>query len=128
MNTLEKEFKVGMIVPEHEVYAFIQSIHHEEEDFSDGDIGERIEAYESYEVKEVPLSKIEKPWTYIDEDMVDDYLGKEMETVPPIILGYYSDGTYQTIDGGHRVTVALKRNQTTIKAFVAIDSTQLKDL
>ena len=128
MNTLEKEFKVGMIVPEHEVYAFIQSIHHEEEDFSDGDIGERIEAYESYEVKEVPLSKIEKPWTYIDEDMVDDYLGKAMETVPPILLGYYSDGTYQTIDGGHRVTVALKRNQTTIKAFVAIDSTQLKDL
>jgi hypothetical protein len=128
MNTLEKEFKVGTILPEHEVYAFIQSIHHEEEDFSDGDIGERIEAYESYEVKEVPLSEIEKPWTYIDEDMVDDYLGKAMETVPPILLGYYSDGTYQTIDGGHRVTVALKRNQTTIKAFVAIDTNRSKDL
>lgn len=114
----QREFKMGEIVEECDVYMLTKSLHYNADDFDEGDIGERIEAFLSYELKEVPLSEIEEPSYYLDDELVEDYLEMDEKTVPPIVLGFYEDGSYMTIDGGHRVTVALKRKQITIKAFV----------
>lgn len=125
MQTLQKrilswqrEFQVGETVPECDVYMLTKSVHSNVDDFDEGDIGERIEEFEFYVLKDVPLSEIEEPRYYVDEERVDEYLEMNPETAPPIVLSYYSDGSYLTIDGGHRITVALKRKQATIKAFV----------
>lgn len=114
----QRDFQVGEIVEECDVYMLTKSLHYEQDDFSEGNIGERIEEFLSYELKEIPLSEIEAPWTYIDDERIEDYEEMDENTVPPIVLGFYEDGSYMTIDGGHRVTVALKRKQASIKAFV----------
>lgn len=116
----EFDFIEGQVYEEYQVYEFVRSIHYRKEDFDDGDIGKHIEEYEQYEAKIVKVEDLEDPHYYIDDENIEEYSEMSEETSPPVVLGYYSDGTYLTIDGGHRIIVAKTKGYKTIKAFVGV--------
>lgn len=102
------DFVDGNILTESQVYCYIQRIHSREEDFEDGDIGKRIERYDRYICKIIPLSKIEyEDMYYHDEDLVNEYAN--MNTDCPPILVSKSGSKYVIEDGMHRcMAMALK--------------------
>lgn len=118
------QFKIGEIKSDWDIVQFTKTIHYRSQDFVDGDIRDNIEAYDEYELREVLVSELEEPQYYIDVEYVDEYKKMDIDTIPPIILGFYSDKTYLTIDGGHRIAVAKELELKTIKAFVAIKSSE----
>ena len=121
-----KKFVIGDIVSSYDVVQFIRTIHHSERDFWEGDLVAHIEEYDNYLVKEVEVQSLEDPCYYVDNDLVDEYKEKDIREMPPIVLGFYRDEeeeyeeSFQTIDGGHRVTVAKDINIDKILAFVGI--------
>lgn len=114
------DFKIGDILSEWEIVQFVKNIHYNKMDFCEGDLRENIEKNNSYELKEVLVNDLEEPCYYVDEELVQDYKNENINTMPPIIVDFYVDNTYRTIDGGHRVTVAKELKLKKIKAFVAL--------
>lgn len=115
-------FNIGEIKTDWDIVQFVKSIHYNKEDFVDGDIREHIEQYDEYLLIEVNVNELEEPQYYVDEEFVAEYKAMDINTMPPIILGYYEDKSYLTIDGGHRITVAKELGMQKIKAFVGIKS------
>lgn len=108
---------IGDVYPEEDVYIFTQKIHHTPEDFFDGDLGDRIEQYEEYIVKEVNISDIQNLDEFqLDEDLVEEYteILKKNDTYPPIVL----DEEYNIIDGTHRANALNDLGKKKIIAFV----------
>lgn len=97
---------VGGVYDTSDIYSYVQRLHRIEEDFYDGDIGERLEKFKHYAVVEVPAEKISLDEYSLDEDRVDEYkdVYSKTKTYPPIVLGNYSKkfGLYNIIDGNHR--------------------------
>lgn len=114
MDISEKVFSNDYVID------LAKEIHYSPQDFEEGNIIENIEEYDNYELMDVAVEKIEEPYYYIDEEMIEEYKEMNTEKMPPIILGFYSDGTYQIIDGGHRVTVAQELGLKKIKAYVGM--------
>ena len=115
-----RNFIIGEIVSSYDVGQFIKDIHYSKMDWLEGNLKEHIEEYDNYEVKEVFTKDLEEPSYYIDEELVEEYQKKDIQNMPPIVLGFYLDGTFQIIEAGHRVTVAKMKNAKKILAFVAI--------
>jgi disulfide oxidoreductase YuzD len=115
---LTNNIKVGETYDEADVYAYTQRIHHTKDDFIDGDLGDRIEKYKSYVVKEVSISDIDIDEFYIDDDLVDEYKEKikNKDTYPPIVL----NKDYSIIDGTHRVNALNELGYKKVIAFVGI--------
>lgn len=111
------------IVSSWDVVQHVRNIHYAQSDFVEGNIRERIEEYGMYQLVEIPVSKLEEPCDYIDEELIAEYQEMPLETVPAIVVGFYSDGDYQTIDGGHRITVAKAQGRETVMAYVGDIST-----
>jgi len=113
-----KNVKIGQIFKESQIYTYIQKLHRNQDDFIDGDIGERIERYKQYKVQAVNIEDIDiKEFDLIDE-YVEDYV-KEFEkkkTYPPIVLA----NDYQIIDGTHRANALEELGHKKIVAFVGI--------
>lgn len=119
--------EIGDIYSENDVYSYAQRIHRNEEDFYDGDLGERIESFPRYQVAEISIDKISIDEYELDDDYVDDYIEKykEMDTYPPIILGYYDNKWgYNIIDGNHRVNALHKMGIKSVICFVGLNSKQ----
>lgn len=112
--------KIGEIFSSYEVVQLCERIHYRLEDFKEGDIAERIEEYEFYRLEDVLVKDLEEPCYYVDKDLVEEYKELEISEMPPIVLGYYDDDSYLTIDGGHRTTVVQELGVKKIKAFVAV--------
>lgn len=114
-----KNIKIGDIYDEADVYSYSQRIHHTNDDFIDGDLGERIESYEEYIVEEIEISDIEIDEFYIDDSLVDEYKEKiqKYKTYPPIIL----NSDYSIIDGTHRVNALNELGIKKVVAFVGIE-------
>ena len=110
--------KIGEVYDEADVYSYTQRIHHTDDDFIDGDLGDRIEKYKKYIVKEVNISDIEIDEFYIDDDLVDEYKEKikKLNTYPPIVL----NKDYSIIDGTHRVNALDELGYKTVVAFVGL--------
>jgi hypothetical protein len=110
--------KIGEVYDEADVYSYTQRIHHTYDDFIDGDLGDRIEKYKKYIVKEVNISDIEIDEFYIDDNLVDEYKEKIMKsnTYPPIVL----NNDYTIIDGTHRVNALNELGYKTVTAFVGL--------
>jgi len=105
-----------------DVYSLVQRIHHTYDDFIDGDLGDRIEKYSEYELKEIPLADLNLDEWYIDEDMVDEYVEKfqEFKEYPPIVVGKDRLNKYTIIDGIHWANALSELGLKSIKAFVGI--------
>lgn len=112
--------KIGGIYDEGDVYGYTQRIHHTNDDFIDGDLGERIEEYEKYIVMEISISDIEIDEYQIDDSLVDDYKEKfnKNKTYPPIVL----NSDYGIIDGTHRANALYELGFKTIIAFVGVEN------
>jgi len=102
---MEKPYVIGTILINDEVVKFTESIHYSKKDFEEGDIVERIGKFSTYELREINVEKLEDPCHYIDEELIQEYKQKNVNEIPPLILGYYHNGSFMTIDGDHRTTV-----------------------
>lgn len=110
--------KIGEIYDESDVYAYTQRIHHTEDDFYDGDLGERIEEYDKYIVEEVNISDIDIYEFQIDEYLLDNYKEQfnKNNSYPPIVL----NSDYSIIDGTHRVNALNELGFEKVIAFVGM--------
>lgn len=124
-----KDVNVDEIYSESDIYPYIQKLHRNEEDFYDGDIGERIERFSKYIVAKIAVDKINMDEYQLDDDLVDDYIKmyKKLGTYPPIVLGYYDNNWgYDIIDGTHRANALRKSGIKSIICFVGLNSYQKK--
>jgi len=113
-----KNVRIGQTFKESQIYTYIQKLHRNQDDFIDGDIGERIERYKQYKVQVVNIEDIDiKEFDLIDE-YVEDYVEelKKKKTYPPIVLS----NDYQIIDGTHRANALEELGHKKIIAFVGI--------
>lgn len=116
---LENETQYPETASADAVARLAQDIHHQEEDFSEGDLLHRIEKFHTYVLREVPLSEINLgEWTHY-EDMSDEYAErlKAGEKMPPII---YDAEWKSLIDGTHRANAAAKAGLDSILAYVGL--------
>jgi hypothetical protein len=106
------------IVPEDQIYNYIENNHHTPEDFIEGDIAERIEQYTHYKLTSIPIEDLDLNEFYIDETRVDDYkeLHNKNSEFPPVVLNH----NLEFIDGIHRANAANELKHTTIIAYVGI--------
>lgn len=120
---------IGTILSSDDVYSYCQKLHRNEEDFWDGDIGERIEKFSKYQVVEIPLDKIVTDEYDLDDDKVQEYVDKfkESSNYPPIVLGYYDNRWgYDIIDGNHRANALKELGIVNVKCFVGLNEYQKK--
>jgi len=122
LNKGWKGVNIGKVENEDIIYQYVQQLHRDNNDFIDGDLGERIEKYRRYQLREVNLSEVDLDEWDVDMDIVDDYI--EMfqidQDYPPIVLdnGYPLD--YSIIDGIHRANALSKMGIKKIKAWIGI--------
>ena len=101
-----------------EVETLVRGHHHNEEDFQEGDLTERIEEHGPYELKkDVPIKSIISPRA-VDETMVDEYVKLGLQAVPPIVVA----SNYEVIDGTHRFEAVKRLGGETIEAYVGVDN------
>lgn len=116
--------EIGDTLPEDNIYQYVEQLHRNEEDFIDGNIGERIEQNPEYILEEVYISEISIDEYDLDDDYVNDYMEKykESNNYPPIVLDgdrrHTYGNKYTVIDGTHRVNALNNIGQKTIKAWV----------
>jgi hypothetical protein len=118
---------IGDIYDEPDIYTYVQKLHHKrKEDFWEGDLGERIEKYPFYVVKEIPIEQIEMDQFQIDDDDIEEYieLFNKLNSYPPIVLTKKQDGYYYIIDGTHRANVLRELGFKTIISFVGKKNTK----
>jgi len=118
---------IGDIYEESDIYTYVQKLHHKrKEDFWEGDLGERIEKYPFYIVKEIPIEQIEMDEFQVDDDDVEEYveLFKKLNSYPPIVLTKKQYGYYYIIDGTHRANALRELGLKSIICFVGKKKTQ----
>ena len=114
----DKSVKENQVFKEDQIYTYIQKLHRNQDDFTDGDISTRIEKYKQYKVETVNIEDIDiKEFDLVDE-YVEDYVEelKKKKTYPPIVLAH----NYQIIDGTHRANALAELGYKKIVAFVGI--------
>jgi hypothetical protein len=127
-NYTNTNISVGDIYSESDIYPYIQKLHRNEDDFYDGDISDRIENFSKYQVAEIPINSINMDEYSLDDDYVEEYMGKYKEMggkYPPIVLGYYdSRWGYDIIDGTHRANALRDLGVKSIICFVGLNKHQ----
>jgi len=121
-----KTIKINDIVPEDIIYQYIQQIHWNDNDWSEGDISDRIEQYKNYILKEVSIDKIDIEEFQTYEDIVKKYADQTKNTgyYPPIVIAH----DYQIIDGTHRAQAIEMLGMKTILAFVGTNKNTNENL
>ena len=112
---------IGDVYDESDIYTYVQKLHHKRrEDFSEGDLGDRIEEYPYYIVKEIPISDIDLDEFYLDEDDVEEYMDMiiERQSYPPIVISKKYMSYHSIIDGTHRANALKELGFNSIICFV----------
>jgi len=119
-----EQCKINDTLPESIIYQYVEYLNDKsclwthEECFIDGDLGDRIEKYNTYVLKEVPIDLIDLEEFTLQDDISEEY-AKEYEKTgkyPPIVL----TDDYQIIDGNHRVNALYSLGIDEILAFVGV--------
>lgn len=129
--------KIGQVLDESDIYNYVEQLHRNEEDFTDGDIGQRIGQFSKYKLTEIPIDKINIDEYDLDIDYMKDYkkMFKETNNYPPIVLDDDTSGglttlvngkwvtlnNYTIIDGNHRVNSLHRAGLKTVKAWVGFN-------
>ena len=110
----------GRIFPSWKVAAEVESHHHTHDDLIDGDVLQRIQAYDYYILTNIPLSDLSLDEWEVDEGLVDEYVSKLQngEEYPPIVIDSISYGVPTIIDGIHRANALSITGNDTVKAYV----------
>lgn len=112
--------ELGDIVSDSDLIAFVREAHHQAQDIDEGDLIERIERFDRYELVELPMSALDLREWYSDEDLVDEYADDCAHSEPPPII---FQPVYETIvDGTHRANALARLGRTTIRAWVPVMS------
>lgn len=115
---------IGDVVPQDYIYNYVEYLHRNEEDFIDGDIGDRIGEFSKYKLMEISIDRINIDEYELDIDDMKEYkkIFKETNDYPPIILDGNTEwsfrNNYTIIDGNHRVNALHRLGEKTIKAWV----------
>ncbi len=112
---------IGDVLYEEDVYQYVQSIHDDyESSFVDGDLGDRIEEFEQYELQLVPIDKINIDEFSIDTSKMREYIEeyKKSNDYPPIVL----NDEFGIIDGTHRVNALERLGLKEVKAWVGVSN------
>ena len=106
--------KVGDILPESTIYQYVECIHGND-DFVDGNLGDRIEWYTEYELIEIVPNELNLDEYYLFDELKDEYKDKYTETeyYPPVVISHNNI----LIDGNHRANGLSELGLSTIKAF-----------
>jgi len=109
--------KIGDILPESTIYQYVECLHGND-DFVDGNLGERIEWYPEYELIEIEPYKLNLDDYYLFDDLKDEYKDKYTKTdyYPPIVI----DHNNILIDGNHRGNALNELGIKKIMAFRGI--------
>jgi hypothetical protein len=116
--------KIGDVLPESDIYQYVEYLHRNEEDFTEGDLFKRIEEFSKYELKEVSIKDINIDEYYLDDDYMQDYINKfkDANDYPPIVLDgdtkWSYKNNYTIIDGTHRVNALDKLKVKKVKAWI----------
>ena len=86
-----------------DIYDLVESNHLRQEDFIDGDLGERIEAYDKYELVEINLADVNLDEWLVDQELVGEYVD-EMKNESDVPICIISDSN-SIIDGIHRLNM-----------------------
>jgi len=119
--------KIGQVLDESDIYNYVEQLHRNEEDFTDGDIGQRIGQFSKYKLTEIPIDKINIDEYDLDIDYMKDYkkMFKETNNYPPIVLDgdtkWSYKNTFTIIDGTHRVNALHRSGLKTVKAWVGFN-------
>lgn len=121
--------KIGDVLPEDIVYQYVQELH-QDDDFIDGDLGDRIERFSKYRLQKIELSYIDLDEFNLSEEIADEFAERYKETgyYPPIVLEYTCrckiacdcEYLYRIIDGNHRANGLKHIGETYILAFVGL--------
>lgn len=118
--------KYPLIVDVAFITELVMKIHSNERDFEEGDLLDRVYDYSAHDfvLYEVDLKDISYKGYYIDDDAVDEYMEKPMDTMPPIILDTPLTENnepldlFPLIDGAHRCSALEKLGVSKIKAYI----------
>lgn len=107
---------IGTVLPESDIYQYVEWIHKNQEDFREGDLAQRIEYHSFYKLTEIPLNKINLEEWMVDEDKVEEYVEfyQKNKKYPPIVI----DDEFSIIDGTHRANALNQLGFETIKAWI----------
>lgn len=100
------------------IYSMTKQIHRNYDDFSEGDLSDRIYWFDEYNLTELPISKLDLEEWEVDEDLVADHVAEIMKsrhTMPPIV---FDPIARSIIDGTHRANAYAKLGYDTIPAYV----------
>lgn len=115
---------IGTILPESDIYVYAEYLHTRPDDWTEGDLGNRIEKSSRYQLLEVDIRDIDIAEWDINDDVVDDYmqiLDENNGYCPPIILEKKSDNElYCIIDGIHRANAVSEAGYTKINSWVGL--------
>ena len=118
--------EIDQILPQSYIFDYIKKLHRNEDDFYDGDLGERIGEFSKYKLMEIDIDKINIDEWDLDIDYLKDYKNKfkENSNYPPIVLdsdiSYSYKNKYTIIDGTHRVNALDRSGIKTVKAWVGV--------
>lgn len=98
------------------LYNWVREIHSCVEDFDEGDLGDRLYAYDRYELECIDLAAVDADEWALCEEQAQEYADMP-GAFPPIVF----DAPNQSIiDGTHRVNAALLRGDTAIWAYCPV--------
>lgn len=111
--------KLNDILPESDIYQYVEQLH-DNEDFIDGDISDRIESFSEYQLKEIDISDIDIDEFYLNQYKVDEFKEEyqKIGDYPPIVL----EDNLRIIDGTHRVNALNELGVKKVKAWIGIKS------
>lgn len=119
--------EIGQVLDESDIYNYIYQLHRNEEDFYDGNLGERISQFSEYKLEEIPIDKINIDEWDLDIDYMKDYkkMFRESGDYPPIVLdgdtNYSYHNKFTIIDGTHRVNAIDRLKIKTVKSWVGFN-------
>lgn len=120
-----KKYNVGDIVPEDEIYSYVECLHDRGEDFIDGNLPNRIEHYPEYKLSLIDIDKIDIDEFQLDDDLMDEYIDMfyDSDYYPPIVIAH----DYRIIDGTHRANALFNVGQGKILAFIGQGNDEIFD-
>lgn len=109
--------KESNLVPNSVVYQHVQNLHSDPDDFHMGDLGERLDKYDQYQLTSVPVSDAWRDWSVYEPEAQE--FANEKTEFPPIVMDHEGG----IIDGAHRMRAAEIRGEHSIPAYVGVPGT-----
>ena len=112
--------KLASLFSGNDVLAKVKQIHHTEEDFTEGNLTERILKFKTYVLMELPIAKVSLGKYSVYDDVLTSLIENHKEdflsgNYPPIV---YDPEEEDIIDGTHRVEALERLGIASVKAFV----------